>query len=367
MHRFRRFVALGAAVLATSLLIGPAGAQTQQEVDEARERLDEAKEERAFVEDELEVAIIEYQLVNGELLDLTYRMGRLQDNILVYEADVRALKNSLRQRVIRAYMSGGTDRIEVFFDADNFNDVITRQSVLAQAAARDQTMLERLTANSRQMERLRDDLEAEQDHIQELSVQAEDLMHQLNALWDVRDEVVDEADAEYQDARRRRAEELARRRAAELAALARKQGAGGGVPADATPGFICPVAGPHRFINDWGFPRSGGRTHKGTDMFAARGTKLVAVGNGTITLRNGGLGGVAIWLRADHGVSYYYAHLDRWASGMSNGTRVSRGQVIGYVGNSGNAVGGATHNHFQLHPGGGAPVNPYPTLVRACR
>ena len=107
-------------------------------------------------------------------------------------------------------------------------------------------------------------------------------------------------------------------------------------------------------------------THKGTDMFAGRGVPVVAVGSGTIRLRGGGLGGTAVWLRADHGTSYYYAHLDRFAGGLSTGSRVSKGQVIGYVGNTRNARGGAHHLHFQLHPGHGAPVNPYPTLVKSC-
>ncbi len=73
-----------------------------------------------------------------------------------------------------------------------------------------------------------------------------------------------------------------------------------------------------------------------------------------------------MWLYGDDGNAYYYAHLDGWASGVATGTRVSAGDVIGYVGNSGNASGGAMHTHFQLHPNGGSPVNPYPTLSEIC-
>ncbi len=100
-------------------------------------------------------------------------------------------------------------------------------------------------------------------------------------------------------------------------------------------------------------------------MFAPRGSQVVAVGNGTVTLKTNSLGGIVAYLRTSS-ASFYYAHLDGYASGISSGMSVSTGTVIGYVGDSGNALGGSTHLHFQIHPGFGAPVNPYPTLRAAC-
>jgi peptidoglycan LD-endopeptidase LytH len=132
--------------------------------------------------------------------------------------------------------------------------------------------------------------------------------------------------------------------------------------------FICPFTpGRTSFINSWGFPRSGGRTHKGTDMFAAWDEPMYAVADGVAWIGNSGLGGRAVWLTANNGVAYYYAHLSGW--NISNGQRVSQGQTVGFNGNSGNARGGSPHLHFEIHPGGrgGAAVNPYPTLVAACR
>ncbi|RJS91638.1 M23 family metallopeptidase [Salinisphaera sp. Q1T1-3] len=104
----------------------------------------------------------------------------------------------------------------------------------------------------------------------------------------------------------------------------------------------------------FGVPRDGGaRRHEGVDIFAGRGTPVVAVVDGRVSRRTGGLGGEAIFLSGGFGQpSYYYAHLDRFA--VADGARVERGEVIGYVGNSGNAAGGPTHLHFGIYAGGGA-------------
>ena len=76
------------------------------------------------------------------------------------------------------------------------------------------------------------------------------------------------------------------------------------------------------------------------------------------------LGGYTIRIYSDHGVNYFYAHLDT-PSFLTEGQRVARGDVIGYVGDTGDPAPGAYHLHFQLEPGG-VPVNPYPTLRAAC-
>lgn len=132
-------------------------------------------------------------------------------------------------------------------------------------------------------------------------------------------------------------------------------------------GFVCPMTPGHtQFIDSWGFPRSGGRTHQGTDMMAPLDEPVFAVASGVIENDTGGLGGNHIWLASDSGPAYYYAHLDGFA--VSNGARVAQGDLIGYNGATGNAAGGAPHVHFEIHPGGrgSSAVNPYPTVAGAC-
>ncbi len=124
----------------------------------------------------------------------------------------------------------------------------------------------------------------------------------------------------------------------------------------------CPVAGPSRFLDDFGAPRAGGRFHEGIDLFAPRGTPVVAPVSGVVTHSTGSIGGLQFRLRGDDGHHYIGTHLD--AFGASG--RVAAGAVVGYVGSTGNAAGTAPHLHFEIHPNGGRPANPYPTLVAAC-
>jgi murein DD-endopeptidase MepM/ murein hydrolase activator NlpD len=133
-------------------------------------------------------------------------------------------------------------------------------------------------------------------------------------------------------------------------------------------GRVCPVRGRVRLGQGWGAPRDGGRRrHKGIDLLAPAGTPLVAVVDGRITRisnRDRGLGGISLRLTDWQGTGYYYAHNQR--NLVRLGQRVRRGQVIAQVGATGNARGGPPHLHFQLHPGGGPPVNPDATVRRWC-
>jgi murein DD-endopeptidase MepM/ murein hydrolase activator NlpD len=133
----------------------------------------------------------------------------------------------------------------------------------------------------------------------------------------------------------------------------------------AVPGstWKCPVAGPHHFADDFAVARASGSVHEGNDVFAAAGTPVVAPVSGVVERRVGKIGGLAFYLNGDDGVRYYGAHLSAFKGSIG---RVGQGAVVGLVGNTGDAVRTAPHLHFEMHPGGGLAVNPYPSLKKWC-
>lgn len=148
-------------------------------------------------------------------------------------------------------------------------------------------------------------------------------------------------------------------------------GAAGQQPTTSPPAQIqlaaFPVPTTCKFWDTWGAPRSGGRKHEGVDIAAAKGTEIYAVQDGKITKRQadspGSRPGNAIWLTASDGTYYFYGHLNSFATGVGVGSPVTAGDVIGYVGSTGNAL--IPHLHLEIHPGGGGPVNPYPIVKAA--
>jgi LysM repeat protein len=124
----------------------------------------------------------------------------------------------------------------------------------------------------------------------------------------------------------------------------------------------CPVVGTYRYVNDWGFPREGGRAHEGIDILADRGTPVVAPVAGVVTQKVGTRGGRQATLEGDDGFVYINSHLNSFAKAG----RVSPGDLIGRIGTSGDAVGGPPHLHFEIHPLGIGPINPYPTIKAVC-
>ncbi len=125
-----------------------------------------------------------------------------------------------------------------------------------------------------------------------------------------------------------------------------------------------PVGGRATFTDDWWFPRFVPvlHLHEGTDIFAAYGTPARAPATGTLNQRFNPVGGLTAYVTEADGTYYYLAHLSRYEPGQVSGQAVRAGDVIGYVGDSGNARGTSPHVHFEVHPGGGGPTDPKPFL-----
>jgi murein DD-endopeptidase MepM/ murein hydrolase activator NlpD len=129
-------------------------------------------------------------------------------------------------------------------------------------------------------------------------------------------------------------------------------------------GFVFPVYGAHSYTDTWGAFRADTGFHEGNDIFAAAGTPVVAVCDGSLN-RVGTLpiSGNRLWVKCTKGGdSFFYAHLSAFATDTRDGLHVTPGQVIGFVGSTGDAEQTPPHLHFEVHPHDGKAVDPYPFL-----
>ncbi len=396
-----RRILVGVVVALVVAAAVPALAQvTKADVDEARERLRDISarlsDEAARYEDAVQL--------EATLAD---ELNRLVGELAVQEQQLTVAQSAARDRVAEMYMAGGATGVEIDpFDANSFSEFPARLGYADTLAQADRTVINRLEA-------LRASFDRQRDLVDEALAAQSVAAGELDALVMGIFSELEAADAEYrsvkaeweaQEAERIRREEEARRRAAEEAArlatsttttttTTTTAPAGGegtttttAPPDDGTTTTtttappppppppppsgdkVCPIDGATTFSDTWGAPRSGGRRHQGVDMHAARGTPTVAIETGHLSRlsSSSSLGGITIWMVGNSGTHYYYAHLDGWAPGISAGMAVTAGQLIGYVGSTGNATYSYPHLHFEIHPGGGSAINPYPTVKALC-
>jgi murein DD-endopeptidase MepM/ murein hydrolase activator NlpD len=373
----RGFLLLLIVALLAVVPIG-ASAQTEGDVNRAESQVDQAEDSTSEAygrwkqaQDDLEAAILELDIVTSRLENLVYTIGLTESRIGTYEDEVEGLKENAQQLFLEAYTSGGRGMVTAAFEAVSIQDLLTSQQLMNNAASRDLADLDRYQAVSREMDRLKIELIEKQEEVEVVEAETAALADRASTLNEQARSVYNQASAAEQRAIDNLAKERAEFQAAEalkkqrdVAAANSRSGTAAGLPPAATPGFYCPVQGGASFIDSWGFPRSGGRRHKGVDMFNSRNTPLVAVVDGRVKFSSNSLGGLSTHLYAG-GTTYYYAHLEAHPTNISSGQTVKAGTIIGYLGNSGNARYTSPHLHFEIRPGNVA-VNPYPTVRHYC-
>jgi len=388
MKRLIRIVA-GILVVATSV---PAfAAVTDEDIARAREQMNDLLAESEDLGREVQDAWARQFSLEQEILDL-------KASIEIAKAQIAEAKEKLEEVAVEMYMgSTSTAAIQVLFSTSD-EEYKAGQQYLEEVSGGEVDIINQLRSFraelDRQTERLATATQEQQVLTTELEQKAGELQEDLIAAQALYDELVAQQAAEEEA--RLRAEEEARLQAEEearqeeeaqatttttapdapttTAATETTTTSGEDDPTTTTtpppPGpsgdGACPVAGAVSFSDSWGDPRSGGRTHQGVDMIAARNTPLAAIYSGTILrISTGDLSGLSIWLRAGNGDEFFYAHLESYGD-ISVGQSVDEGEIIGYNGSSGNAPDWLPHLHFEWHPGGGSAVNPYPLVKSVC-
>ena len=401
---------LAAAVL-PSLLLGPATASAaSSSLESAQADLKKAKAELKAEQARLDKLAQKQADAETRLEKTRMRIEEVQTKTDKAEKNLAELRAQLANRLNEMYKNRGSDALTVLDavlsgDDMSLSAVVERLAMVGRVAQADNELVtavkDRLAELDRLGAELADKKAAEQEDTAQLNAASEETLQALEGSKDGYNSLRARV-AALQEEERRRQEEA--RKAAEAKAAAAKAAAAKVAAAkaaaaknnattattkttttsngsttkttqakppdphvDTSADWIFPVQGPNSFVDTWGAPRSGGRSHKGTDIMTARNTPLVAVVSGIVRSTNptdSGLGGITIHLKGNDGNVYYYAHLSSIKSGIRQGVRVEAGQVIGYAGNTGNASGGAVHLHFEIRPGGGAAVDPYPTLIK---
>lgn len=363
--------------------VSPGAAQTT-----TQERLDAAMKRVGQIEKELEGIRARQEALRSEIESLTNHIaqvyaqmqalrGQIDETEQVIERKgkrVKRLQGRLNDRARTAYMQGPTALLEFVLEAGSIADLSDRVTFLSAVSRTDADVAAGLEVEREEMGRFEEDLRGYLVQHKELLAELRKQNLELEAKFEEQEGLAAQTEdklAEAEDAvrrlkKKRRDEILAEIRARQAAIAAAAQGGGGAVQISPGDGLLqtCPVDAPRSYINDFGFPRSGGRTHQGNDIFAPAGTPIRAAFSGVARESWNGLGGNSVFVTRPDGTFVYNAHLSAYAG--VNGKQVQAGEVIGYVGNTGNAVGTPPHNHFELHPGGGAAINPYPHLNLVC-
>ena len=312
---------------------------------------------------------------NWALAEAEAKEQRIRDQFESNEQRREELVPEAEAQAVELYMRSVGGDTPSLVALDKPEEALVAFSFLAANRQRSVEGLDALSATTSDLDRLGGDLEEVVDERTALRDDQQALTAQQQAATDSAlasyDQLTDrcrqlQADYEAEQAKLRAEEEARKRREAEARERAESGGSSGG-SGQTVDGVICPFTpGRTQFTNSFGAPRSGGRSHRGTDMFAPWDEPVYAVESGTVVTANRGLGGKLIWLTANSGTAYYYAHLNGF--NVSDGATVSQGDLIGFNGNSGNAVGTSPHVHLQIHPNGrgGAVINPYYTMATVC-
>ncbi len=337
---------MAASVAAALLLTVPVGAMAEDALKEARQELRETKEriqaraqKMREIQHDMNRIATRIAQTESEIFRAEERQEKLSKGIDALEAERAHLQALLDERTREAYILGPGMEMLYLLTATSAEDAVNRIGFLDELNRRDALLARkvadaeaRLMTSRWELERITTLLEAAHERL----------------------------DADHAELRKKMAESrrlyalLKQRKEVVLANISRIR-----------PFAVCPVRGPHAISDSFGIwvqrskARGGDHVHQGNDISAPMGTPIVAPFDGTAVTAANKMGGLAVKVFGKYGY-VYNAHLSRYGKLGS----VHTGDVIGYVGATGNA--GGPHDHFEWHPGNGAAADPYHFLMLVC-
>jgi murein DD-endopeptidase MepM/ murein hydrolase activator NlpD len=337
---------LAALIAAVVLVAVPLGALAEDQLQEARQELRETKDRiraRAAkmrqLQREMNRIATRIAETESEIDRAEVRMAKLHARIGVLQERHARLQEMLDTRTREAYILGPGAPIMYLLTATSTEDMVNRIGFLDEMNRRDGLLAARVAQAETQLAEVRWDvqrtglfLQVAKERMAADRVRLREKMAQSRKLF----------------------AELKEHKEVVLAEISRIR-----------PFAVCPVRGPHAISDSFGIwvqrskERGGDHIHQGNDIMAAMGTPIVAPFDGLAVTANNRLGGLAVKVFGKYGY-VYNAHL----SSFGKLGQVQTGDVIGYVGATGNA--GGPHNHFEWHPGNGPAADPYPFLMLVC-
>lgn len=350
-----------------------AAPDTQKELTEAQARLERLQREFRAARKNVYRVRGELQTLIAQVSEVTAQKEALQEAIEEARAEMSSskvaaaeLQADLNARAREMYIRGPAGTVELILQADSLVDLSDRASYLEILSEADANVATGLRTERQQISGLTDtlaeyraDVNRLLESLQGKEAEVEAKFAEAEAAQAVLDDKIQAAEKAVETLKKKVQREY----------LQRYGITGGGtvgppVKADG-PLYWCPVDPPRSYIDTFGAPRSGGRTHQGNDIFAPPGTPIRAPFAGRAEEGSNSLGGYTVNVYASASGDYVYnAHMSRYAG--VDGQQVEAGDIIGFVGNTGNALGTPPHDHFEYHPGGGSAVTPYLYLNEVC-
>jgi murein DD-endopeptidase MepM/ murein hydrolase activator NlpD len=333
-------MAAALGVPATAQVVAPAPAA--QPAPGQNPELARVRAEREQLGVQLDDVTSELEQLNVRITDAQAERDRLQSDVDALHAAAVGAQELVQAQVVQAYMHGDFGPVSQLFTAVQPGDAIERTRMLAGLSLREREMVERAVLARGALASREADLDRVLGQLRRDEARVSELRAQLDSAFAIA-KATEEVLVSLSDRQR-------------MVARPGQKGV-----------YACPMQAPYHFRDTWGAPRSGGRSHKGVDMFAVYNSEVYAITDGVIERHSSsGLGGIGLYLSGDDGNVYYYAHLASILPAYRPGKRVKAGELIARNGDSGNAFGGAPHVHMEVRPGGGANINPYPFSAAAC-